>query len=411
MKKKIIIHIDIDSFFVSAERKNNSFYKDKPTAISYNKNNSIAVSLSYEAKERGVKVPWKLGEIRKIIPDIIVVEPNYNLYLNESINFFNFLKTKYTKKIEIVSIDECYLDITDIVNKNTDLNIFLKKMQQEVFNFTKLPVSIGLSYNKFLAKMSTNLAKPFGTKITNYNEIKTNILPLEIEKCYGIGKHSLPKIKEYKIFTIKDFLVKLLTDKMFLNWMGKRGIDYINNLTKEGDNVVNFVEEDQKIISQQITFDEDKKLKERETILLHIKYIIKNLTLSMQNKMLEAQALFLVLNIKSDQKKKKRIKFSHPTNDFDYAFGVAIKAFDEVWNEDEIRFLTCGFTNLIKESSQKSLLDNTKENKNNKVNEIMKKVNLILKEKKVISLEEHNKNIIKNKSIKVRTFGINNKIK
>ena len=104
------MHIDIDSFFVSAELILRPELKGKDIAISsHTKSNSIVSSLSYSAKFKGAKVPMKLYEVRRYCPQIIVLKPNFNLYTTLSNNIYNFLFKNYSKEIEINSIDEWFL--------------------------------------------------------------------------------------------------------------------------------------------------------------------------------------------------------------------------------------------------------------------------------------------------------------
>ncbi|MGZ9413997.1 Y-family DNA polymerase [Mycoplasma sp. 5370] len=402
--KKVILHIDIDSFFVSAERKNNKLLEKKEIAIAYNRKNSIVVSLSYEAKNKGAKVPWLLSKVKEIIPNIVVVEPNYNLYLKESENFFDFLKRKYTKKIEIISIDECFMDATELVKKfNNNLNFMISSIQNDVKKFLDLPITIGVSYNKFLAKMATNLAKPFGLKILEQKDIKKEILPLSIDKCYGIGKSSYIKFQNLKIYNIEDFYKKIKKDLAINQKVHKRDFDLLNNLENNGDDFVNYKYEEPKGISQQISFDADNWVTERKVLLESIKHISRTICSNLQRKQLFSKNLFLVIYTDLE-KKSKKLTLSNLTNNEEVVYNHLSKMLDQIWNEQPVKFITCGFNNLVASFSQISIIEEEGENK--KIQNLITKLNNKFYKKTFMSLSEHKDNKIKNKETTYKGFGV-----
>ena len=108
----------------------------------------------------GFKAGDPIYLLKERVKDLIIVEPHYNLYTSTAHNIFNFLKDNFSSKIEIYSIDECFLELQ--LNELDDPIFIASNIQNKIFEKVGIPCSIGISYTKFLAKMSTNKAKPHG---------------------------------------------------------------------------------------------------------------------------------------------------------------------------------------------------------------------------------------------------------
>ena len=111
---KVILHLDLDSYFVSAERTVNKFLHGKPVAVSGGERRSIIAAASYEAKEMGVFVPMPFYKAKLLCPELIAVPANFSLYTILSEKVFELISSKFTEDIQVGSIDECYIDATDI---------------------------------------------------------------------------------------------------------------------------------------------------------------------------------------------------------------------------------------------------------------------------------------------------------
>lgn len=111
---KVIFHLDLDSYFVGAHRTVDPTLIGKPVVVSTRQRRSIVTAASYEAKKFGVYAPMPFYKAQELVPNLIVVEPNYTLYTVLSSKMFEYISSKYTKNIEVASIDECYIDVTDI---------------------------------------------------------------------------------------------------------------------------------------------------------------------------------------------------------------------------------------------------------------------------------------------------------
>ena len=166
---KVIAHIDMNCFYASVEEKYNPELKGKPLAIAgeVKTRHGIIVTSNYEARKLGIKTTMRVGDARKIYPNIKILRPDMPKYQQESKRIFDLVR-EYTDKIEIVSVDEAYIDLSDFHEPIKVIAI----IQRRIYKQLGMPSSVGVSFNKFFAKMGSNLKKPLGFSIINSDELK-----------------------------------------------------------------------------------------------------------------------------------------------------------------------------------------------------------------------------------------------
>lgn len=201
---RVLFHIDINAFFASAEELRHPEYKDKPLAIGSNHKRSVISTANYVAREKGVQSAMPVYMALEKCPDLILVPGDYNYYRMLSNKFFSYLK-RYTHQIEPASIDECYMDVTEIIKQYKRPLDLAYQIQHGIYVETGLNVSIGVAPNRFLAKMASDMRKPAGITILRIAEIPSKLWPLKIENMHGIGKKTIPELKKLGIETIGDF--------------------------------------------------------------------------------------------------------------------------------------------------------------------------------------------------------------
>lgn len=183
-RMRAIVHVDLDAFYASCEELDNISLRGKALAVAGKSDRAIITTANYKAREYGIHSAMPVFIAKNLCENLIIVPMRRKRYLEKSKEVFDLLST-YTDIIEKVSIDESYLDLTDI---NPDYKS-LKKMQDNILKKTGLSVSIGMSTNKFLAKLASDWNKPRGIKIISKDEVPDILMDLDIRKIHGIGKN------------------------------------------------------------------------------------------------------------------------------------------------------------------------------------------------------------------------------
>ena len=200
---RIIFHIDLNSFFASAEILLNPQLKGKPIVVAHDGPRSVVSTASYEARAYGIKSGMPLVSAKKKCKDLIVVEHHGALYRQFS-NHFMAVIQQFTPIIEPVSIDEAFADMTETIKhykRPLDLAVSLQDM---VKTTTGLDCSIGIAPNRVLAKMASDMKKPRGITILRKRDVPSRLWPLPIGEMQWIGKKSTPKLKALGINTIGE---------------------------------------------------------------------------------------------------------------------------------------------------------------------------------------------------------------
>ena len=222
---QVIFHIDINAFYASAHRLDNPDLVGKPVAVCTNQRSSVVTTASYEARAYGVQSAMPLVQAKNLCPNLVVVDVDFALYQELSLEFMAIVRS-FSPYLQTASIDECYVEVGQVI-KNYDKPLDLAvAIQEKVMEELKLPISIGVAPNKFLAKMASDMRKPMGITVLRIREVKEKLWPLPIEAMHGIGKKTVPRLKNLNIHTIGDLaLAKLDTVKPVL-----------------GNNAFNFIE-------------------------------------------------------------------------------------------------------------------------------------------------------------------------
>lgn len=200
---KIIMHIDLNAFYATAETIKDPSLEGKPLIIAGSSRRGIVSTASYEARKYGIRSAMPTYMARKLCPEVEIRGVDFELYQKLSSEFFGYIR-RYTDIIEIASIDECYADMTECMKDVEDPYKFLKDLQDLLYKETKLKCSIGLAPTKFLAKMGSDYKKPMGITIIRRKDISKILWPLPVKDMYGVGKKTYPKLEKLGIYTIGD---------------------------------------------------------------------------------------------------------------------------------------------------------------------------------------------------------------
>ncbi|HWR33502.1 MAG TPA: DNA polymerase IV [Chitinophagaceae bacterium] len=196
-----IAHLDLDSFFVSVEIRNNPALKGKPVVVGGFERGVVA-ACSYEARKYGIHSAMPMKKALQLCQNLIVTNASRAQYSKYSRWVTEIIASK-VPMFEKASIDEFYIDLTGM-DKFFGTSQYAKELRKHIIDETGLPISCGLSSARFISKMATNEAKPNGFLEIPHGKEKEFLWPLGIEKINGVGKQTEQHLKSFGIYTIED---------------------------------------------------------------------------------------------------------------------------------------------------------------------------------------------------------------
>ncbi len=202
-----IIHVDMDAFYASVEELDNPDLKGKPLAVGGSEKRGVVSAANYEARKYGVRSAMSGYIAKKNCPHITFVKPRFERYkeISKKIRSIFF---EYTDLVEPLSLDEAYLDVTINKKGNPSATLLATEIRQRILEETGLNASAGISINKFIAKVASDINKPNGQKTVNPEEVISFLESLDIRKFYGVGKVTAEKMYQLGIFTGSDLKTK-----------------------------------------------------------------------------------------------------------------------------------------------------------------------------------------------------------
>ncbi|TDS12810.1 DNA polymerase-4 [Maribacter caenipelagi] len=207
MPLRKIIHVDMDAFYASVEELDNPDLKGKPLAVGGSEKRGVVSAANYEARKFGVRSAMSGFQAKKNCPQLTFVKPRFDRY-KEISKIIRSIFFEYTDLVEPLSLDEAYLDVTVNKKGNPSATMLATEIRQRILEKTGLNASAGISINKFIAKIASDINKPNGQKTVNPEEVIPFLEELDIRKFYGVGKVTAEKMYKLGIFTGNDLKSK-----------------------------------------------------------------------------------------------------------------------------------------------------------------------------------------------------------
>lgn len=220
-----IIHIDMDAFYASIEQRDNPTYKGKPIVVggSPQGRGGVVATASYEARKFGIRSAMPSKKAVQLCPSVIFVYPRFDVYKQVSTHIRSIFH-RYTDLIEPLSLDEAYLDVTeDKLNIGSAIEI-ATQIRNSIKEELQLTASAGVSINKFVAKIASDINKPDGLTFIGPSKIESFMEGLPVEKFFGVGKVTALKMKKMGLYTGLD--LKKLTEAEMAFHFGRPGRFY-----------------------------------------------------------------------------------------------------------------------------------------------------------------------------------------
>lgn len=337
-----IIHVDMDAFFAAIEIRENPSLKGKCLIVGGSPNSRGVVSTcSYEARKYGVRSGMPCSQAWRLCPQGVFVASNFDLYKEASAKIRKIFY-KYTSLVEPVSLDEAYLDVSSNTLGETDGMKIARMIKNEIWEKTQLTCSAGVSYNKFLAKISSELQKPDGLcQITTENAGQI-LFALPIRKFHGIGTVTAAKMEKLGIYNGADLHRWTAAD--LVKHFGKVGMFFYNAVRGVDHREVISYREPQSISCER-TFHED--ISEMGELIQKLKDLVEKLVSRMGYKHIQGKNIVLKIKYDNFEIQTRSITLPQSTSDRQTIFEYAQKLLVENWDESrKIRLLGVGLARL-----------------------------------------------------------------
>ena len=224
-KQRKIIHVDMDAFYASVEQRDNPDYRGKALVVGGSPvgRGGVVAAASYEARKFGIRSAMPSKRAVALCPDLIFVYPRFAVYKEVS-NKIREIFHRHTDLIEPLSLDEAYLDVTEDKQGIGSAIAIARQIKQAIREELNLSASAGVSINKFVAKIASDLNKPDGLAFIGPSHIEEFMEKLPVEKFYGVGKVTAEKMKSMNLHTGAD--LKRLSEDELMRHFGKAGKFY-----------------------------------------------------------------------------------------------------------------------------------------------------------------------------------------
>lgn len=280
---RAIIHIDMDAFYASVEQRDNPSLRNKPVIIGGNSERSVVCTASYEARKYGIHSAMPIVKAKRLCPKGIYLPVNMNKYKEESRKILNILR-RYSDIIEPLSIDEAFVEVTG--KKPLDI---ARKIKEDIRNEIQLSASIGISTNKFMAKLASDVMKPDGLTIIEKENIIDFLKPLPVSKLWGVGPRMERELNKLGIYFVED--VQKYNVDILIKKFGKRGKELYNFSFGIDNRPV-----ETQLISQSIGEEETflKDIRDIETLCNKL----KSFSINLSNKLIKKGFLIKTITVK-----------------------------------------------------------------------------------------------------------------
>ncbi len=220
----------MDAFYASVEQRDHPELRGKPIAVGGSSRRGVVASASYEARKFGVRSAMPSMTAARLCPDLIFVKHRFDIYreVSQQIRDIFF---EYTDLVEPLSLDEAYLDVTDPKKGPRSATLIAEEIRRRIFETTQLTASAGVSFNKSLAKIASDINKPNGIKVIVPEEALDFIASLPIKKFHGIGKVTARRMNNMGIYTGGD--LQKLNEIELVQRFGKVGRFYYRMVRAE----------------------------------------------------------------------------------------------------------------------------------------------------------------------------------
>jgi len=353
-----IIHVDLDAFFCSVEEKLDPALKGKPFATGGSpEGRGVVSSCSYAARQYGIHSAMPMRQAFRKYPQLLVVRGHYKEYSNQSKEVMKIIHV-LTPLVEQISIDEAFLDVSDLPAEPKRI---ASDLQMAIYSNMNLPCSIGAASNKLVAKIATNIGKskhkgntpPMAINVIDPGKEQEFLDPLPVIEMWGIGPKTAEDFNSMGIRTIGD-IVKF-PQEILVKKFGNYAYDLIKRAMGIDDHPVSDLE-GIKSVSNETTFFRD--VNDKRELLMKIKQLSEKVAMRLRRKHLSGKTVKIKIRWPDFETHTRQLTLLQPTNQDSIIQQAACELFIQEWTGGKsVRLIGVGVTNLTNEVQQLSLFN------------------------------------------------------
>lgn len=338
-----IIHIDMDAFYASVEQRDFPEYRGKPLVVGGPPNSrGVVATASYEARVYGIHSAMPSTRAFKLCPHALFVAPRFDAYKAVSAQIRKIF-SRYTDMIEPLSLDEAYLDVTTDHQGIGSAIAIAQRIKDAIRTELRLTASAGVSINKFVAKIASDMDKPDGLTFIGPSKVERFMEHLPVEKFFGVGKVTAAKMKQLQLFTGAD--LKKVAEADLVRLFGKSGHFYYRIVRGIDDRVVQ-PHRELKSLAVEDTFSTD--LNRLDLMEAELGKIIAKLTGRLRNRNLKGRTFTLKIRFADFRLITRSQSLAYYTDGFEEIVALASQSLRTVVAEDSmpIRLLGVSASNF-----------------------------------------------------------------
>ena len=346
-----ILHVDMDAFFVSVELLRHPELIGKPVVVGGSGNRGVVAAASYEARSYGIYSAMPSQRARRLCRDLKFISGDYEFYVQASEKIMNILK-RFTPLVEPLSLDEAFLDVGGVQRVHGDPKSIAQKIRDAIYEEEGLRCSVGASVNKFLAKLSSENAKPKvgrrgpiygeGIFLLNESEIEVFLDPLPVNAIWGVGPKTHKKLRNLGIETVGE--LGRVSEGSLVHSLGKSAGEQLWRLARGIDERDVIVEQEAKSMGHEETFSKD--LTSREDAERELVRLVDSVTWRLRKSEKKCRTVSLKVRYSDFTTFSRSYTFPEPTSLSSVVVEEAKKLLDKVDLEPGIRLLGISVTNL-----------------------------------------------------------------
>jgi DNA polymerase-4 len=365
-----ILHVDMDAFYAAVEQFDNPELAGQPVVVGGTGGRGVVAAASYEVRRFGVHSAMPMREALRRCPQAVVVRPRFKRYREISAQVFEIFG-EFTDLVQGLSLDEAFLDVTGSVGLFGSAEAMAREIKNRIRARTGLTASVGVSHNKLLAKLASEMAKPDGLTVIRPADVTATLDPMPVRRLHGIGAKTAARLEQQGIYT----LGQLRRAPESVLWpLFRRDTREIRERAAGIDDRPVVADAPEKQISSEETFDVD--LKDHEELLRRLAQLADRTAERLRARQLKAGMVSIKVRRRDFTTYTRQRSFNPPTQETRLIVQVATDLLER-WFEEQpraaVRLLGVGVSDLAP-AQQLDLFTSRESAESNKLDETLDRI-------------------------------------